>query len=374
MRWLLNGAVVLTLVIAPVPAYAQSAAELYALGTAARAELRFGEAIGYLERAVRLQPDNADALVQLGFAYLGAGQPALAEPVFVKVLTLAPDYEDARFGYAQARFRQGDLEGAERLVRLVVAHQPDYREANDLLSQIENSRNAGSGARWRLDFGTEVSSLTGNRGAWSDTIVALSYEFSDEITFGGQARRAVRNGISDEQFTFSANTSLGADWSAYASISVVPDVDFLPQLSLDAGGAWKVLETEGFTSVLSLDAGYSLYSDSRIALLEPAVALGFFDGSLTLTPRLIFSFGDNGTHTSGYAIRADAQILENVSAFIGYFDAPEISGAQTLDVRTIFAGVAVAVTPKFTVRGNVAHEMRASFERTSAGVGTSLRF
>ena len=123
-------------------AVAQTVEELYRQGVTARMEQRFEEALSLLERARALDPDNSDILVQIGFAQLALANNAAARQAFEQALTIAPSYEDARFGLAQIAFRSGDLAEARRLTETVLGAQPDNAEAMQLSALIEAAEKA----------------------------------------------------------------------------------------------------------------------------------------------------------------------------------------------------------------------------------------
>lgn len=125
-----------------VHAQAQTAAELYEDGVEARQEQRFDQAADLLRRALVLQPQNSDALVQLGFAELGRGSLAAARTAFVDALEIAPDYSDARFGLAQVEFRSGDLKAALAIIEPLAATQPDNAEVAALLASVRQALEA----------------------------------------------------------------------------------------------------------------------------------------------------------------------------------------------------------------------------------------
>jgi YaiO family outer membrane protein len=121
-------------------ARAQTLDELYALAVKARQEQRFDEAAELLKRALVLKPDNADALVQLGFTELGRGELSAARQAFSKALSLAPNYADAKFGLAQIEFRSGNLDAAQTLVEPLTREQPQNGEFAALLASIHEAR------------------------------------------------------------------------------------------------------------------------------------------------------------------------------------------------------------------------------------------
>lgn len=115
---------------------AQTPAELYATGVAARTAQDFPAAVTALEAAAEIEPDNADVLVQLGFASLGMDNLESATAAFDRALAIAPNYADARFGLAQIAVREGDTGKAEALAEGVLAINPDNPDATALLASL----------------------------------------------------------------------------------------------------------------------------------------------------------------------------------------------------------------------------------------------
>lgn len=122
--------------------HAQTVDDLYREGVSARNAREFEKASDYLRRALALEPENSDALVQLGFAELALDRRDKARISFEKALDVAPDYEDARLGLALVAFREFDLATAERLALRVREAQPDNAEAQALLGRISQARAA----------------------------------------------------------------------------------------------------------------------------------------------------------------------------------------------------------------------------------------
>ena len=91
----------------PVPASAEQVDALYRAGLAARLDQRFDAAAGLLTRAARLQPENADIWVQLGFAERAVGRLDEARAAFEQAVSLAPAYVDTHLGLARLAFRRG---------------------------------------------------------------------------------------------------------------------------------------------------------------------------------------------------------------------------------------------------------------------------
>lgn len=133
---------ILAIAAAPGAALAQTVDELYASGVKARQAQHFDEAADLFRRALALKADNADALVQLGFAELGRNDLPAARDAFSRALSLAPAYRDASFGMAQVEFRSGNLDAALPLAEKVAEAEPGNADAAALLENIRKAKQA----------------------------------------------------------------------------------------------------------------------------------------------------------------------------------------------------------------------------------------
>jgi len=141
-RAVLAACVFLGVAATPGATLAQTVDELYASGVKARQAQHFDEAADLLRRALALKPDNADALVQLGFSELGRNNLPAARDAFSKALTLAPTYLDASFGMAEVEFRSGNLDAALPLAEKVAQAEPGNADAVALAANIRKARQA----------------------------------------------------------------------------------------------------------------------------------------------------------------------------------------------------------------------------------------
>lgn len=143
-RAALAACLVLAVAAAPQAALAQTVDELYASGVKARQAQHFDEAADLLKRALALKPDNADALVQLGFVELGRNGLSAARDAFSKALSIAPTYRDASFGMAEVEFRSGNLDAALPLAEQVAQADPANADAAKLVETIRAARQAAA--------------------------------------------------------------------------------------------------------------------------------------------------------------------------------------------------------------------------------------
>lgn len=133
---------ILAIAAAPSAVLAQTVDELYASAVKARQAQHFDEAADLLKRALTLKPDNADALVQLGFAELGRNDLTAARDAFSKALAVAPAYRDASFGMAEVEFRSGNLDAALLLAETASKGDPANTDAAALVENIRKAKQA----------------------------------------------------------------------------------------------------------------------------------------------------------------------------------------------------------------------------------------
>lgn len=402
--------------------------------TALRLDSRFDLAETEYRRALAVDPENADALVGLGLVLAASGDSLEAKRLFLRTLEIAPGYADARAGLLRLALARDELQEARKLVDgLTVAEQanPDiavltgrlllregrYRralevfgsvlerdpsnadaliglsDAQQALGHYKSSRatlekadvlDPGSRAildrmtvadepKWRLDLGTEYSSLSGDRPSWTDTVAALSYRMRPDtsVTFAG--RLAKRGEIDDVQLGLRVDHRFSAMVSVYGAISVTPDGDFLPEATVTAGLRMNVATQSSVSPFLDVGVRHDSYASNSITTLAPGAGLQL-DRRITLYGRWIHSESENGATADGYLVRADFNPSEQFGFFIGYSDAPEIDSAALIDTQTWFVGASLEIAEDATLRINYSSENRTAFDRKTVGVGLSYRF
>jgi tetratricopeptide (TPR) repeat protein len=82
------------------------------------------KAIASFEAALRIRPDDVDALVWLGSLELDQGRPTDAEPSFARALSLEPRSLSARFGLGRAALAQQNFARAVEYLESVLAQDP----------------------------------------------------------------------------------------------------------------------------------------------------------------------------------------------------------------------------------------------------------
>lgn len=110
----------------------EGAYELFRRGSRLLAEHHPGAAAVVLERCLSLEPGKASILEALGRAYFNQGAHARAAERFQAIVDHNPLEHYAHFGLGLARARLGEMQRAERHLRMAVFLRPgneDYRRA-----------------------------------------------------------------------------------------------------------------------------------------------------------------------------------------------------------------------------------------------------
>ena len=87
-------------------------------------------AVGYIERALAVTPDNAAYQNNLATMYLAAGRDADARAILARLMDNHPDYPGGYYNLANIFKADGDLESARNHYRLAINHQPDFVDAH----------------------------------------------------------------------------------------------------------------------------------------------------------------------------------------------------------------------------------------------------
>ncbi len=87
-------------------------------------------AIGYIERALAVTPDNAAYQNNLATMYLAAGRKDDARAILGRLMDNHPDYPGGYYNLANIFKADGDLQLARNHYRLALSHQPDFVDAH----------------------------------------------------------------------------------------------------------------------------------------------------------------------------------------------------------------------------------------------------
>ncbi|SEW45923.1 Tetratricopeptide repeat-containing protein [Chitinophaga sp. YR573] len=82
------------------------------------------DGIAYLEKVIRLSPNESSAICNLGFRYLDLGEYKKAIAMFNKVLELSPNDGVAYNNRGYVKYKKNDLKGALKDIELAIKYYP----------------------------------------------------------------------------------------------------------------------------------------------------------------------------------------------------------------------------------------------------------
>jgi len=92
-------------------------------------------AVGYIERALAVTPDNAAYQNNLATMYLAAGRDGDARATLTRLMENHPDYSGGYYNLANIFKADGELSSARNHYRLALMHQPNFVDAHVNLTQ-----------------------------------------------------------------------------------------------------------------------------------------------------------------------------------------------------------------------------------------------
>lgn len=89
---------------------------------------------------IEIEPENADALVRVGWLTSLSGEPQLAEPFFERALVIEPDYPQAYWFLAIARIDNGDNDGAIGPLETLLTFEIPTDVRAEAIAMLEEAR------------------------------------------------------------------------------------------------------------------------------------------------------------------------------------------------------------------------------------------
>ncbi len=93
------------------------------------AKVEFNKSIEVLEEGLKIYPDNAEMLVTLSTAYIGADRGNEAREKYKKLVEAKPDDKNIRYNYGVLLLGADDFEGAETQFKKAIELDPAYDNA-----------------------------------------------------------------------------------------------------------------------------------------------------------------------------------------------------------------------------------------------------
>ena len=312
----------------------------YDEAVAARQAGEPGEAIALLEPWLAQHPGDADARVQLGYAYLAVGDLAAAEAEFRTVLSAAPDYADATQGLALVAQRRG----------------ADSRRQSQMY--IEGA----------------ASDLSGDRPNWTELTAGALVAPGPGVTLDLRASHYRRFGLQDVELAAGGTVQAGADTWLRFGASVTPSADFRPKWGMAAGVEQRVAGGSNPTLV-GFDLRYERFPAQDVLLLSPIVTQYFANGRFSMTARVNAVAADGGSLRLGGSLRTDYFPGDRARFFLGAAAGPDTDLGVVTDTQTIFGGTELPLTGAVSLTAAASREWRDDgLDRTEGRLGVRFNY
>lgn len=378
------------------------------IGLALTGVSRYSEAGAHFRRALDIAPSYIDARLglarleyfqgrlatarqmatELGKAEPDSGAPELLaeidkadaaeQAVQQAAMKAAQDAADAR-ATAQKAMAQAAQKPAP--IRKIAKAAPRKKKAPvpriDLAAYDITPASAPEPKRWRIDLDGSHSHLTGDRPSWKEASARIGYETRPGTAISGGVQFADRYSQDDTYFDVRIDHKFSASTSVYLQAGATPDADFLPEWSLGAGGAQRIIERNGWvaSTVATVDGRVSEYTTGTVQTYSTGVEQYFMDGRMWLTFRWLHLIDGDGDYHNGYLVRGDVVFNDSLRIFAGYADAPESDQGLTFVSRSVFGGAVFALDERIDLKFSLAHEERVGlFDLNSLSMGLTYRF
>lgn len=242
------------------------------LGLVYGAEQRYGEARTVLERAGRLAPGDLDVETARAHVEAYAGNFAAAEAAVEAVLARQPQNVDALTLAGRLAYYRKDYQAARRSFEAALATAPDDPDAllglgDTLRGEGDEGaaeaayRKAGAAApgsreiaerlahrppvpkRWRLDAAFSYSRLSRvPTPDWKETFDQLGYVFDNGDIVHGRVEASERFGQYDAYLEGGLDHRFDDRLSGYASVGGTPAAHFREHIAGLGGGGYKALD------------------------------------------------------------------------------------------------------------------------------------
>lgn len=347
---------------------AQAADPAMAAASEARTAGRTAEAVAAFEALSRARPADADVWLNLGLSYTAARRYVDAEAALRNALRLAPDYADARLGYARLAYFQGDYAEARR--RLApLANAASNTEVQALLRQVRAAE--AQSPPLRLDLAYARSRLTQDLPDWTSLFASVSGRLDPNVTVIGSIEQTERFDKVDTYAEAQVYHRRG-NLDGYLAFGFSPNASYRPETALRGGVGGEAYRRGSWSVRVGADGGWARYLSGDVRTLQPYVGLGFDRGVLTL--RSINTLDENGDYQSGYALRGDLTATDRLRFDAGWSRAPETSDGRTVEVEATAVGVGLDLTARTSLRLGALWERRDAYDRDEVTIGLTQRF
>ena len=366
------------MLLAALPAAADSFVDSFKNANMARAEGRFADAEQHYREALSLSPDNADVLLALGLVLGFQEHHEEALTVLDRAVAVAPDYTDIRLARTRIKLWMGRSDDARADLAGILIKEPNNAAALELQKQLAAPAHFEETPIWRLDVGYDQSHFSRvRRKAWHEGYTQVTYD-TQQTQVHLRSERGRRFGEIDTYLRAGIAHRLNADLGGYFNYGMTPGASFYPRWKVETGANFRLLDGGSLLgpTIVTLDLAQKDYATGDIRNIDPGLQQYLFDGRAWLTGRWINTYDlVSSKRLAGWSFRADWQPMDRLRLFGGISSSAETDSGTSVVTLARFIGAGVDVTPD--IRLNVAFtrdNRKDSYIRDVFSSGLSLRF
>ena len=331
-------------------------------------------AIATLEDARARWPNDPEILRLLGSAYAFARRYPEAIATLRAASTLAPDDLDIRAALARASLWSGDRDAARAELAAIENRNPGNAEAAAIRAQLDQPQVAETRPRSGIFANQGVARVSLDNGrdrTWWTTSFGVFASVSNATTLSLEAEREDRDIAVDTRIAARIDQQFAPGWRGHLTAAVTPQADFRERWSVSGGVEADI----GSNLTLLLDARHARYRTIDATSVEPGIRYRVPALRTSATVRMINLWDEQGEHRSGWSARLDSETSGGTQLFGGVASYPDTEAGITRQVRAAFAGAAIPVSARLTLRASGEYERRVdTYTRKGLSLGLQLRF
>jgi len=305
-----------------------------------------------------------------------AGQYGAARAELDSLMTAYPKNADLQLALGNLEYYQGRLDAAEKQYSRVLSQAPDYQDARNGLENVRKARAeavANGQGTWRIDGSLGLSDFNQDDiSGWNEQFLRVEYS-PENLAYHASVQRYKRFGITDVQLQAGIADAVrgGWDWGLEAGITL--SATFRPEWSLGARAGRAIEIQDGTVLYPNVTYRYDDYDTGAIHNIQPGMVV-YLDEGIVLTGRVIATLQDSEDDQIGWLIEGRVPVADKLQLRAGYANAPEAIDGLAISTQSLFGGLTYKVQDDLDVHVNLARDDREnSFVRNSANVGFTYR-
>ncbi|MBX7497011.1 TonB-dependent receptor [Qipengyuania sp. 6B39] len=287
-----------------------------------------------------------------------AGDPASAIALLQDWVIRNPNDVDARVQLGYAYLALDRLNEAQREFETVLAQAPSYRDASEALEQISRRRAARpAGSGFVLADGA-ISGVSSGLQDWHEAGLTLVAPLSAVDTIEVRGTWYERFSLVDIELGTLITHHAGEDLWLRAGANATPSADFRPEIGLSAGLDYR-LRRGPTATIAGFDAAWRSFPTQDVWNLAPFVTQYFgSEGEFSATARTNILAADGDSLRVGGSVRADYAPGDRTRVFFGAAAGPDTDVGVVTDTFSLFGGGEIPLGDKLSLTGSLAREWR----------------